>query len=103
MGDLEDRRDELIRSVATQLPVQTIPDEGGAVTVMMNGSRTLVGVDAQVHHLVATTDSTSGAIVIQRRTNGVMEDIMSTMQKTNTITFSLVTELMKSDKSALVH
>lgn len=34
---------------------------------------------------------------------GVMEDIMSTMQKTNTITFSLVTELMKSDKSALVH
>jgi hypothetical protein len=25
------------------------------------------------------------------------------MQKTNTITFSLVTELMKSEKSALVH
>jgi biopolymer transport protein ExbD len=34
---------------------------------------------------------------------GVMEDIMATMQKTNTITFSLVTELMKSEKSALVH
>jgi biopolymer transport protein ExbD len=34
---------------------------------------------------------------------GVMEDVMATMQKTNTITFSLVTELLKSEKSALVH
>jgi biopolymer transport protein ExbD len=34
---------------------------------------------------------------------GVMEDVMATMQKTNTITFSLVTELLKSKKSALVH
>ncbi len=32
---------------------------------------------------------------------GVMEDVMATMQKTNTITFSLVTELVKSKKSAL--
>src|SRR5262245_39321558 len=34
---------------------------------------------------------------------GVMEDVMATMQKTNTITFSLVTELVKSEKSALSH
>ena len=34
---------------------------------------------------------------------GVMEDVMATMQKTNTITFSLVTELMKSKKSELAH
>jgi len=32
---------------------------------------------------------------------GVMEDVMATMQKTNTITFSLVTELVQSKKSAL--
>ena len=32
---------------------------------------------------------------------GVMEDVMATMQKTNTITFSLVTELVQSQKSAL--
>ena len=32
---------------------------------------------------------------------GVMEDVMATMQKTNTITFSLVTELVQSSKSAL--
>ncbi len=32
---------------------------------------------------------------------GVMEDVMAAMQKTNTITFSLVTELVQSKKSAL--
>jgi len=32
---------------------------------------------------------------------GVMEDVMAIMQKTNTITFSLVTELVQSKKSAL--
>jgi biopolymer transport protein ExbD len=34
---------------------------------------------------------------------GTMEDIMAVMQKTNTITFSLVTELVTSQKSALAH
>jgi biopolymer transport protein ExbD len=32
---------------------------------------------------------------------GMMEDVMAVMQKTNTITFSLVTELMNSKKSAI--
>ena len=32
---------------------------------------------------------------------GTMEDVMAVMQKTNTITFSLVTELVQSAKSAL--
>src|SRR2546426_3332497 len=34
---------------------------------------------------------------------GTMEDIMAVMQKTNTITFSLVMELVTSKKSALTH
>src|SRR6266850_53473 len=34
---------------------------------------------------------------------GTMEDVMAVMQKTNTITFSLVTELIASKKSALAH
>jgi biopolymer transport protein ExbD len=34
---------------------------------------------------------------------GTMEDIMAVMQKTNTITFSLVTELVTSKKTALAH
>ena len=32
---------------------------------------------------------------------GILEDLMAIMQKTNTITFSLVTELVASEKSAL--
>ncbi len=32
---------------------------------------------------------------------GTMEDVMAVMQKTNTITFSLVTELVASQKSAM--
>ena len=32
---------------------------------------------------------------------GMMEDVMAVMQKTNTITFSLVTELVASKKSAM--
>jgi biopolymer transport protein ExbD len=34
---------------------------------------------------------------------GTMEDVMTIMQKTNTITFSLVTELIASKKSAISH
>jgi len=34
---------------------------------------------------------------------GTMEDLMAIMQKTNTIVFSLVTELVASNKSALKH
>jgi biopolymer transport protein ExbD len=34
---------------------------------------------------------------------GTMEDVMGIMQKTNTITFSLVTELIASKKSAMSH
>jgi biopolymer transport protein ExbD len=34
---------------------------------------------------------------------GTMEDVMAVMQKTNTITFSLVTELIQSKKSAMSH
>ncbi|HMI31953.1 MAG TPA: biopolymer transporter ExbD [Candidatus Limnocylindrales bacterium] len=34
---------------------------------------------------------------------GTMEDVMGIMQKTNTISFSLVTELIASKKSAMSH
>jgi biopolymer transport protein ExbD len=34
---------------------------------------------------------------------GTMEDVMGVMQRTNTITFSLVTELIQSKKSAMAH
>lgn len=79
VGDLEDQRDELIRNVGTSLPVQVLPDQGnsGAVAVVVAGSRDLVSIDSSVHHLVAMTDTTTGAVNIQRDTNGQMEDITS--------------------------
>lgn len=75
VADLEDQRDQLIREVASSLPVQVLQDETGAVAVVLAGSRDLVSVDSQVHHLVPTMDTTTGALVIQRQTNGAMEDI----------------------------
>ena len=77
VGDLEDRRDELIRGIATQMPINVLPDDSGAVTVMLSGARTLVGADAQVHHLLTGMNSTSGAVTVQRETNGALEDITS--------------------------
>ena len=77
VGDLEDQRDELIRGVSDALPVQVLTEASGAVAVVLSGSRDLVSVDSQVHHLVTTLDSTSGAVTISRDTNGAMEDITS--------------------------
>ena len=76
-GDLEDKRDQLIREVADALPVNVIAGPNGAVTVMLAGSRTLVGENNDVHHLTATPDPTSGDVRIFRDTAGATEDITS--------------------------
>jgi flagellar hook-associated protein 1 FlgK len=75
MGDLEDQRDQLIRGLAEEMPITVLPDDSGAVTVTMGGTRTLVGIDSKVHHLLASTDTTTGTVRIQRQTNGELEDI----------------------------
>jgi flagellar hook-associated protein 1 len=77
VGDLEDQRDQLVRDISSALPVQVIPDDSGAVAVVLAGSRDLVSIDSQVHHLVSQFDNTSGAVTIQRETNGALEDITS--------------------------
>ncbi|HKU40088.1 MAG TPA: flagellar hook-associated protein FlgK [Polyangiales bacterium] len=74
-GDLEDRRDQLIREVGEYIPVQVIPDKQGAITLQMAGQRTLVGPDSSVHHLLAIPEATSGDIRIYRDTAGQNEDI----------------------------
>ncbi|MET0386132.1 MAG: flagellar hook-associated protein FlgK [Polyangiales bacterium] len=74
-GDLEDRRDALIRQVADAVPITTEPEANGTVTVMMAGARTLVGAEGDVHHLIASPDATSGEVRIRRETAGVLEDI----------------------------
>jgi flagellar hook-associated protein 1 len=77
VGDLEDQRDELVRGIANALPVQVLTDKSGAVAVVLAGSRDLVSIDSQVHHLITTMDSTTGAVTISRETTGAIEDISS--------------------------
>ena len=74
-GDLEDKRDQLIRDVSETLPLNVINGPNGAVTVMLAGSRTLVGLDSDVHLLTAQTDTTSGDVRIYRTTAGAQEDV----------------------------
>lgn len=76
-GDLEDRRDALIRDVASSVPVNVIYKDNGAITMQMAGQRTLVGEDSAVHHLEANLEPTSGDVRIYRQTNGVLEDVTS--------------------------
>lgn len=74
-GDLEDRRDQLIRDVAQTVPVNVLPEKNGAITLQLAGSRTLVAADGSVHPLIASVDATSGDVRIYRQTAGAMEDI----------------------------
>lgn len=74
-GDLEDRRDELVRDIARDIPVNVIAEDNGAITLQMAGSRTLVGADNKVHPLVANLDPTSGDVRIYRNTAGQLEDV----------------------------
>jgi flagellar hook-associated protein 1 len=74
-GDLEDRRDQLIRDVASTVPVNVIQEDNGAITMQLAGSRSLIGADGSVHHLIASTEPTSGDVRIYRQTSGTNEDI----------------------------
>jgi len=59
-GDLEDKRDQLIREVGEQIPVQVIPDKTGAITLQLAGQRTLVGATRACITWWRCPDSTSG-------------------------------------------
>lgn len=74
-GDLEDRRDQLIRQVASTVPVNVVQGDNGAITMQLAGQRTLVGIDSSVHHLIASEDPTSGDVRIFRDTSGQLEDL----------------------------
>jgi flagellar hook-associated protein 1 FlgK len=76
-GDLADRRDQLVRDVASALPVSTSEDPTGAMTLTFSGSRTLVSPDGTVHPLQASLDTTTGDVHIFRTTSGAQEDVTS--------------------------
>jgi flagellar hook-associated protein 1 FlgK len=74
-GDLEDRRDQLVREVAQFIPVKVIPEDNGAITLMMSESRALVDADSRVHKLVAQSEPTTGDVRIYRQTVGSLEEV----------------------------
>jgi flagellar hook-associated protein 1 FlgK len=74
-GDLEDKRDQLIREVADVMPVNVINGPNGAVTLLLAGSRTLVGEHNDVHLLLSSADPTNGDVHVFRDTAGANEDI----------------------------
>ncbi len=108
-----------------KLPI-TIPDSHSNLKVPESDVMTIgVGKENQILYQIGKkpqefTDMANLETIVtdQRRRNprlrvaikadkisdyGTMEDIMAVMQKTNTITFCLVTELVTSKKSALTH
>ena len=74
-GDLEDRRDQLVREVAKYVPVNVIQGEHGAITLQMANSRSLVDVDSKVHKLIAQPDAATGDVRIYRETVGQLEEV----------------------------
>lgn len=78
-SDLRDRRDQLVREVADQVPVKSIEDANGGVTLLLGGSQALVTSDGQVHGLTASPTGTAGDVRIQRVTAGAADDVTDLM------------------------
>ena len=74
-GDLQDRRDQLVRDVASAIPVTVLHEDDGQITLLLAGSRALVSADGSVTKLAANLDPTSGDVRIYRTTAGAQEDI----------------------------
>ncbi|HEX4352572.1 MAG TPA: flagellar hook-associated protein FlgK, partial [Polyangiales bacterium] len=74
-GDLEDKRDGLIRDISSIAPITTVAKDNGAVTVMLAGQRNLVDENGAVHLLSASADPTSGDVHVYRTTAGAQEDV----------------------------
>jgi flagellar hook-associated protein 1 FlgK len=77
-NNLIDERDQLVREVASYLPVTVIREPNEAVTLMLGGSRTLVNAQGgEVSLLAGKIDATSGNAYVYRKTGGATEDVTS--------------------------
>lgn len=74
-SDLRDRRDQLIREVSDFVPVKTIEQDDGSISVLLNGSLSMVNPDGSVTELQAATDATTGDVTVERVSAGVLEDV----------------------------
>ncbi|MBX7190578.1 MAG: flagellar hook-associated protein FlgK [Sandaracinaceae bacterium] len=74
-SDLRDQRDQRIRELAGLLPITQIDGEDGAVSILLDGSTSLVRAEGGANPLSTTTDPTTGLLRITRDASGVAEDI----------------------------
>lgn len=71
-SDLRDMRDQLVREVAERVPVQTIEDEGGGISLLLSGSVSLVTADGEVSELRARR--TGDDVVVEVTMSGAPTD-----------------------------
>lgn len=74
-SDLRDRRDVLVRDLASKIPISTVESDNGGMTVLLGGSIGLVSPDGQANHLIADTNTTTGDVHIYTVQAGQQVDI----------------------------
>ena len=74
-SDLRDRRDQLIREVSDAVPVSVLENDEGAVSVLLNGSMSLVSFDGTVTRLSTASDPSTGDVHVYRPAAGMLEDV----------------------------
>ena len=75
-GSLLDHRDMLIREVGERMPVSVVEHDSGAVTLMLDGSRILVGPGGEHRELTTGVNGDGNRYVIARN-GSVEEDVTS--------------------------
>jgi flagellar hook-associated protein 1 FlgK len=74
-SDLRDRRDQLVREVATQIPVTAVQQNDGQISLIFNGRTELVSRDGKAHLLTASPDPATGDTRITAIEAGAAVDI----------------------------
>ncbi|MDB4991098.1 MAG: flagellar hook protein FlgK [Myxococcaceae bacterium] len=94
-SDLRDQRDQLLREVSQRVPISTIDQGHGQITVLLGGSQQLVSPDGTVSPLsVAPGDN--GNLKIQKTVAGATVDV------TSLVTSGSVGGQLKTSAGALV-
>ena len=74
-GDLRDARDERVREIAERIPVTAFEETDGTLTLLFDGSRSLVSPNGDVHELSTIIDLGTGDIGVQYESAGVIVDL----------------------------
>jgi flagellar hook-associated protein 1 len=73
-SDLRDQRDQLVKQVASYVPVTVLDQGNGSISLMLGGSHQLVSPDGQVGHL-STKVGEDGTMRIQKQVAGALTDV----------------------------